>query len=384
MNSQNKPGDDFFDSMTMKSFNTIMVFLSCCILFVAACGPAVNPEGSSDIDKVELVADRVVYFTDRDVPVTGEEERISFTVYADGAALTPSEAEIYYSKGDRVDVSTAKRLEEFRFSGKEAGEWSFVAVCEGVESETVSIDVIDAADYVSDFERHVAAVEFTGAWCSWCPQGLTVMNNVIELFPDCVHLMAFHSKSGGDDELAIAETESMYNFFRLGDYPQYLTDMRTGGGLEDGYGFMESIEESLSSYPAHCGVAVSSVYADGKADITVKLKSELELPYRIAVFLVEDGVKYRQTGVTNSETYVHFHVVRKVVSSSWNGDKAGVGSIPEGEEYIKEYQGVLLGEGWNPENTSVYVLALDYASRVNNMNICPIVGGSSDYKLENN
>ena len=349
----------------------------------SSCGSEMIP--TEEPVNVEISSDMQLMFLDREKPITAEEEKISITVSSDGKDVT-SDAVVYYAYGNSVDIEKASRLKDRHFVGDVAGIWTLVAVYKGSQSEPLQIQVIDPREYNSVYQRHIAAFEFTGAWCSWCPKGLTVMNNVIdydESYKDLVHMMAFHSDSGGQDALAIDQTDVIYDRFRLGEYPSFVTDMRDSGGLSDGYDFLESIQNSFNLFPAHCGVAVSSSCNGGKADIKVKITSELALPYRIAVFLVEDGVQYYQKGVANSETYVHFHVVRKVVSSSWSGDKVGTAELTPGQEYIKEYNGVSLDSSWNLSNVSVYVLAMDYASRVNNMNICAVDGGESAYMMIN-
>ena len=348
---------------------------------IPSCGEAVI---SPDIAvNVEIASDMQLMFLDREKPVTAEEESVAITVYSDGKDVT-SDAVVYYSFGTSVDIGQAGRLDGRHFVADAAGVWTFVAVYNGSQSEPLQIRVIDPREYNSIYQRHIAAFEFTGAWCTWCPKGLTIMNNVIDLeekYKSSVHMMAFHSDSGGEDALAIDQTDVIYDRFRLAEYPSFITDMRDTGGLNDGYDFMESIENSFNLFPAHCGVAVSSSYVDGKADIKVKITSELPLAYRVAVFLVEDGVKYYQKGVANSDTYVHFHVVRKVVSSVWSGDKVDNVELTPGQEYIKEYKDVALDSSWDVSKVSVYVLALDYASRVNNMNICAVDGGETGYLM---
>lgn len=361
---------NFKCAMPMRLITNTILVLSLALFM--ACGP--EGEVVSSGKDLALSVDRQVLFLNR-------EEELTFTVSSEGRDVT-GDAVIYYASGNTIDTGVAPKLKGCRFSCETAGTWTFVASRKGVESTPLQIEVIDPHSYSGAYDRHVAAFEFTGAWCTWCPKGLTIMNNVIDLddrYKDNVHLMAFHSDSGGEDALAIDQTDMLYEHFRLTAYPSFLTDLRTGGGLDDGYAFLDSIDESLEEFPAHCGVSVTSEISDGKADITVKVRTELPLEYRVAVFLVEDGVRYKQAGVSNSDTYVHFHVVRKMVSSIWQGDRISRSALVPGEEYIKEYKGVQLDETWNAAKTSVYVLVLDYASRVNNMNICAVEGGESGY-----
>ena len=142
---------------------------------------------------VEISSDMQLMFLDREKPITAEEEKITITVSSDGKDVT-SDAVVYYAYGNSVDIEKASRLKDRHFVGDVAGIWTLVAVYKGSQSEPLQIQVIDPREYNSVYQRHIAAFEFTGAWCSWCPKGLTVMNNVIdydESYKDLVHMMAY-------------------------------------------------------------------------------------------------------------------------------------------------------------------------------------------------
>ena len=134
--------------------------------------------------------------------------------------------------------------------------------------------------------------------------------------------------------------------------------------------------EAFEENPSHCAVAVSSQVADGKVKVTAKVHSEQSAPYRIALFVFEDNVKYYQKdGSLTHNEYNHRHVVRKVVSASYMGDR--LGDIKAGEEGSKDYE-FAVDPAWNLDNTYIYALAIDHREAVNNMCICP-VNGNTDY-----
>lgn len=233
----------------------------------------------------------------------------------------------------------------------------------------------------SAYRRHMALWEFTGTWCAFCPEGYNNMKFVISRnndYAETVRIMAFHSSSSGEDPMALAETDEIMKSLDVGDnFPSYILDMNLNGSLSSITDVSEDLSRELKENPAHCAVAVESSLQEGKAHVEVKIVSERDQTYRLAVFVVEDGIVSPQTLPTGtSATYVHDHVVRKIVSSSFRGDR--VGRLSYGEEMSKSYT-IELSDGWNIENTYLYALAINEDGIVNNMNICSINGGNSPY-----
>ena len=245
--------------------------------------------------------------------------------------------------------------------------------------------------FESQFEKHIALWEFTGAWCANCPAGYTNMNFLLTTssrFTDCVHPMAFHSDDSGKDELALEGkvTDKIMmdlNVASLG-FPSYVVDMSLGGSLVESVNLKEHLNQTLEDNVPCCGVAVASeISQTGTASVKVKLYSELNATWRIAVYVVEDKVKYYQKdGMKEHDSYTHRHVVRRIVSESYRGDRIGNGKVAADTEVEAAYE-IKLDETWNLENASVYALALDAQGIVNNMNHCMIDGGNSDYKRIN-
>ena len=296
---------------------------------------------------------------------------ITFTVELDGLDVT-SKAQI---KVDGLAMSGNI------FKTSAPGRYAFKAVVDGLESDAVVVEAVTLQISESQFVKHVAVWEFTGAWCTFCPSGYSNMNFIIStntLYKEQVHIMAFHSGSSGVDELGLEETDKIMSDMNVGyGFPSFLTELRTSGGLsENGGPFTASLVEAFDENPAHCGVAVESELASGKVKATVKVHSELTSTYRMALFVVEDNVKYYQKdGSLTHEQYNHRHVVRKVISASYMGDR--LGDIKEGEEGTKTYE-FDMDSAWNPDKTYIYALAINFNGHVNNMQICK-VGETADY-----
>jgi hypothetical protein len=240
------------------------------------------------------------------------------------------------------------------------------------------------ADFESRFIKQIALWDFTGAWCNFCPGGLRNISFVLTAnpqFADCVHTMAFHSNSEGEDDLALPDgmTDRIMtdmNLISFG-FPSFLLDMKIGGTLAEGSNLSNDLKQIAEDYPTYCGVALSSAVADGKATVNAKLFSEFDTTWRLAAFVVENKIKYYQMdGMQRKENATHNHVVRQIVSASYRGDR--LGQVAADAEASKEYV-FDIDQVWNLENTFIYVLAIDAEGVVNNMNYCLINGGESDY-----
>ena len=240
------------------------------------------------------------------------------------------------------------------------------------------------ADFESRFIKQIALWDFTGAWCNFCPGGLRNISFVLTAnpqFADCVHTMAFHSNSEGEDDLALPDGMSDrimtdMNLISFG-FPSFLLDMKIGGTLAEGSNLSNDLKQIAEDYPTYCGVALSSAVADGKATVNAKLFSEFDTTWRLAAFVVENKIKYYQMdGMQRKENATHNHVVRQIVSASYRGDR--LGQVAADAEASKEYV-FDIDPVWNLENTYIYVLAIDAEGVVNNMNYCLLNGGESDY-----
>ena len=242
-------------------------------------------------------------------------------------------------------------------------------------------------DFESRFQKHIALWEFTGAWCANCPDGYTNMNFILSTnpdFTDYVHPMAFHSNKEDTDDLAIEETYEIMNGLKVtsNGFPSYSVDMMLGGSLVADVALRDHLYQTIEENPAYCGVAVSSSVEAAEASVQVELYSEIDASWRVGVYVVEDKVKYQQNnnGIY-VDSYTHRHVVRRIVSASYKGDRIGGKVTPSDTEISTGYK-IAVDPAWNLENTYVYVLAIDSNGYVNNMNYCLLNGAESEYKVK--
>lgn len=303
-------------------------------------------------------------------------EQVDFSVTFSGKDVT-EDAEI-------TCLTNGKVLETSSFTATQAGSFSFQADYEGMKSANVVIMVQtdEPSQEGSKFVRQVCAMDLTGAWCSMCPDGFVYMNSVVNLssYKDKVHVIGMHSNSGqpNGDQFHLDATDELNNDMGPLGFPAFVVDLRVIGGLNSERTlFKESLDESLKKYLPHCGVAVKSVLNGSQAKVTVRLRSEKTATYRLALYVVEDNIRGRQNkGGKYVEDYLHRHVARRLLSASYKGDK--LGTVQTGEETSKEYT-VEVDPAWKLADTTIYALAIDEQGYVNNMAVCELDNGDTDY-----
>jgi hypothetical protein len=361
---------------TIKNILILMAFLPA--LF--ACSGTVDAEALP-----VLTADK----TELDI---ANADKAVLTVTYNGQDVTSSSV-IYYAGS-----TSYTPLEGNVFAPQQEGEYTLYAEYLDKTSAQIKINVKNTeVKTESKFDRHVCVVEFTGAWCINCPEGYSKMMGILSKptlakYKENIHICAFHSDVEGKDSLAVAQTQDLFKLFDGLAYPSFATDLRDSGVLtSDGISnFQPSLMTSFNEYPAHCGVAVSSVLNEEgtEAKVTVKLESELTSRYRVVILVVQNNIKgYQKTPEyqDGQDNYNHAHVVRKVVTSykdTFTGENLTEDGVVESGNVVAKEWTVEIDRKWVLENTEIYAIALDADGYVNNMNVCSISGGDSGFDLK--
>lgn len=340
--------------------------MGCCILaslaIVACSGTAADGEATLTLKASKSSIDA----NGRDV--------VTFIVTSSGIDVT-KEAEVRC-------VTTGKVVTEAGFTTSEPKTYVFEASYGDLFSEQISVLANEVKQ--SEFVRKVCLMEFTSISCTFCPEGYRRIEPVLEQYPEQLYLLSMHPEdyNGTADPLGIPQTTEIEKTFKIGSYPYTLLDMRESA---DAYSknVREALQRSFDEYPAHCGVAVASIFneSEHKAEVTVKLHSEKETDYRIAVYVVEDDIISRQLdrGIWRDD-YVHHKVARRIVGDNVYGEK--LGKVLAGEEAVKTWD-ISLDQSWNIDNLYIYALAIDEDGTVNNMNACLVKNGNSGYDMIN-
>jgi hypothetical protein len=361
---------------------------------LAACSGTVDPDsGTETKDPMKDVPEGVLrIFADKtEISADGNDE-VTFTV------MFGSE-----------DVSNAKTLQLIRnFNGDEkymaygankfstvtAGTYTFSAKYYYAGNNYTDNSVtVEAKPFFNgeekNYKRQYLGTLFTSTGCNSCPLAAKGLKQLQADNPGEIILAAFHADMVVPDPMTIAET---YEFqTALGGFqglPAFFWNMReesyTGGSA-----FSESFAEEKDAYDTYSGVAVETTYDEGssKLDVNIGITSNVPSVFRYMVILVEDDIpakgEYEQNG--QNENYVHYNVVRKVLTNV-TGEKINDNlPLTVGVE-VKASKSVTLSKDWKHENMRVIVAAMTsedggYNWTVNNVNECK-VGGSVSYLYE--
>ena len=342
-----------------RALGNIFMILSAAVLALTSCA------GNQDADlEISLEVSSGV------LPADGVSQ-VKFVVYEGNANVT-SDSVVKDAKTEAVLIGNT-------FSTTVPGEYVFYAEYNGVKTNEVKVTAESVV--VSRFVKNVCLMEFTDASCTFCPDASNYIDRNILGKMDDVHLMAFHEK----DQWASDQFYKLMSDFSLAATPSVVVDMMVGVPMASGEReeAKQAINRSLKENMAYCGLAVSSVIEDSaKAKATVKLFSEKSVGYRLALYVVEDGIRGYQThGDIEYNDYYHQFVVRKMLSETVKGDD--LGKVNAQTEATKDYL-IDVDQAWNLEKTYVYALAVDSNGRVNNMQVCLLNGGETQYEYVNN
>lgn len=299
-------------------------------------------------------------------------------------------------------------LENFKFSTKEEGEYSFWAAYKTDNSGIVTIKAINAdiPEAVADpnpsgssFVRRVFLAQFTGTQCGYCP-GMTNWLNILRKdlgMKDKTVLAAVHSEQNSGDPAAISAPRSGAKPFNNSQGVPFLSvDMMMGTGYTNSNTELyfaneikKAIEERMKDAPATVGISVNPKLEEGLLGgndgiiARVQVKSSETAEYAVGAWLLEDNLLGLQSAY---ETYVtlfpdydydmHSNCVR--VADSKNGDHfAGhdLGQIQKGKTAEKTFL-LTLKAKWKLENMHLVVFVCkkgsDGAYSINNVIDCPI------------
>ena len=338
----------------MKTFKRLAFIVATFIMMAFQCSEEEQLAVSVEVYPGSIAADGVA--------------QAKFTVFEGNADVT-SDAVIY-------NVESGEALKGDTFSTTFAGTYYFYAEYQGRKSDHISV----VAEHVieSAFVRNVCLMEFTDAQCTFCPAASRYIDQFILEKNENAHLMAFHEK----DKWSLPQYAVLRDLFKIAATPYAVVDMRVALSLENGKmgDVKDAVNKAPEQSPAHCGVAVSSAAEEASTKVTVKVFSEKSSDYYLALYVVEDGIIGEQLDNGQVTTkYYHQFVVRQMLSATVYGDY--LGRINAQTEAAKEYE-ITIDQSWNLAKTYVYALAMDEDGHVNNMQVCLLNGGSTDYEYK--
>ena len=166
------------------------------------------------------------------------------------------------------------------------------------------------------FSQKVVLEEFTGEWCGYCPYGAQIMQDIVTAHPNDVVAVALHS----GDPFALSYESILGNKLGVPGYPSAGINRLDWNGTRAPYRneWSSDVNAALQMTPVG-GVKIETQLNSGKINIDVYAAvNENTDSGTVSVYLVEDDIPESSPGAqTNGGgSYVHHHVLRKVVANA--------------------------------------------------------------------
>lgn len=262
--------------------------------------------------------------------------------------------------------------------------------------------------------KKVIVEDFTGAWCGYCPRGTTVLEDILNTYPNAIGI-ANHAGSG---------TDAMKNSYTTA----INTDLNTygfPGGAVDRFKFSDQSNLCMATNvwktktanrlltTASVAVNIASTYNSTTrlVDVTVTATfvSNASGDMRINCVLIEDGVTgsgsgYNQTnymgqGCSSPDPsspwynypcsivgFVHNHVARVNLAPTWGTSGVIPSSVTANSTYSQNYS-YTLPSGWDASKMSIVAFVSYYNTSALSRSILnsnEVALGSSTTGIEDN
>ena len=341
----------------MKIFKTL-ASLAVAVGLMSACGNHVEEVVPVIEGEISLASDVEQFRSDGVDPVT-------FTVTvtdAQGESHDVTEYAEIYLNYEKSPLTTNV------FTTEKEGEYVFYAVYGLKVSEDVVITAINNVpelpvdpqeDNVS-FKHRMLLVQHTGATCVNCPRMMESLKKLSEdaSYNGLYHHVASHSYNGGEADAAYSEAardlSMAYNVTGL--YPMLtfnLTPTSVGTDLQE----IKAQIDALKQDKASVGIAAAAELSGNDVLVNVEVKAAKTDNYRVAAWLLEDGIYSLQSGMSESWHNTHDNALRyaagKLSQLSFVGDK--LGEIAAGEKASKVFV-LPVDQTWVADNCEVLIL----------------------------
>ena len=241
----------------------------------------------------------------------------------------------------------------------------------------------------TSFNHRILLLQHTGTYCSNCPNLMTSLKALSEMdeYASKYQHVAAHSYNEDGDPAYSQAAANLSQAFCSGYYPELtfnLTRENTGTSLA--VSTITGIIDQLHKESADVGIAASAGLSGNAVGVNVQVKAAKAGQYRIAVWVLEDGIRGKQEGATDDWMNTHENAIRAMAGNTLNlriyGEK--MGELQPGQTAEKSFS-IALDEAWKAENCKVLVVVnaagSDGRYDLANCALCPIGGTVTyDYK----
>ncbi|MGB1041330.1 MAG: Omp28-related outer membrane protein [Flavobacteriales bacterium] len=207
----------------------------------------------------------------------------------------------------------------------------------------------------SSFTKKVLMEEFTGEWCGFCPDGATIMKNIMSANPGRVYAASIHDR----DFLTVPHYTTIKTFLPVAGFPRSAVNRTPAEGTTNGQdgllvysrgNWATNVSRELSK-TAICGLKLETSVSGNSAEIKVSCGANTSISgAKLTVYLTEDGIPESTSGAQAGAGpgYINDEVLRACVSNG-TGDDIDLSSS---ELATKTYSSVDI-TGYNKSNLKV-------------------------------
>lgn len=337
--------------------NVIALFMT--VICISGCN-----QDKEQVEILPVIEGEISLYADKDEIRGDGSDAVTFTV-----KVTAEDGEIHdVTNHAEIYCNTDKKpLETASFSTDKEGTFVFYAVYGLSVSNEVSVSVFndmpelpaDPQESSTSFRHRMLLVQHTGATCSNCPRMMESLKTLSQddSYNGLYHHVASHSYNGGEADDAYSEAardlSMAYNVSGL--YPMLtynLTTVSTGTDLSE----IRAQIDALKKDKADVGIAAAVKVSGDDVLVNVEVKAAKANSYRVAAWLLEDGIYSLQSGMSESWHNTHDNALRyaagKAGQLSFVGDR--LGELASGEKASKMFV-LPVEKEWKKENCEVLV-----------------------------
>lgn len=218
--------------------------------------------------------------------------------------------------------------------------------CENIDEEDRFIEVEGVTA-----QRVVLLEDYTGQFCSNCPNAHAVATELHDSYHDNLIVVAIHAGQQAIPApagLMQPEGEEYAASQKVQNYPTGVINRR--GGLKDYQLWGGEVNAELLR-ESNLNLAVSAIASEGKLTVSVEMEALADLSGKLQLWLVEDSIVAFQVQPSGAPQidYVHNHVFRDAINDTW-GEEV---TLSLGEVKSTSVQEFVLDASWKTEYLSV-------------------------------
>ena len=341
--------------MKMRHFRAVFLFLSAA-LFFAACGDS--------REEIPVIQGQIVLTADAEQVRCDGTDAVTFTVTvtdAEGNQHDVTEHSQIYETG------TKWLMADGQFTTDAEGVYVFYAVYGLALSNELTITAVDdipelpadpQVESVS-FKHRMLLVQHTGAMCSNCPRMMDILKDLAadEQYSQLYHHVASHSYNDGEGDEAYSEAaRNLSMVCNTSDlYPMLtfnLSTLAVGTDMQE----IKALIDQHKKSEADAGIAASAKFSGDDILVNIEVKAAKENDYRVAAWVLEDGIQSLQAGMTESWHNLHNNALRYMAGAasqfSFVGEK--IGTLAPGEKADTLFV-IPVDESWVKEKCEILV-----------------------------